>query len=221
MHRCFLIWSALLLLGAAGAAPGEELRFERVAGRSYRLTLPGELGSSWRALNVGRLQVRTAGGSGSLDQPDLPAARDLELTLGTPGCSLLVVDVGPQPATGDPSPAWQRVTHCWKVVVCDGEGGGDSGVVLTAKTGSRIEIRPLFNPARLLAGADLPVRLYFDGEAVEGGEVEALGPGAVRTTARGDRFGIAVLRISRSGRWRLVFPHQGATAELIFDVPES
>lgn len=219
-----IITLLLLLWALASAAGAESLRLERLQGATYRLSLPAELGESWREINVGRLQVRTAGGQSALDDARLPASGHLNLALAEAGCSLLQADLGPATTAGR-SDSWQRVTRCTKIVHCP--AGADratrrrAGVLLTAKTGSRVEIRPLFNPLTLVPGSDLPVRLYFEGESVRGGVISGRGPDGVEVESTADGVGIATLTIPRTGGWTLRFGHAGAVAELIFDVPES
>lgn len=216
----------LLLVAAWGRpAPGAELRLERLTRQGYRLTLPRELGPSWQGVHVARLLVRIPGGAGSLARPPLPATSELEFEVTSPGCSLVQVDLGPSAAAAAPD-AWQQVTHCSKVVVCadTGDGATDrrarlaAGEMLTAKSGSRIEIRPLFNPAVLVPGSALPVRLYSQGRAISGGVIEAFDAAGARQAATADRQGIAVLTLQHSGAWRLQFTHDGREAELAFDV---
>jgi hypothetical protein len=211
---------------AAWAEPsrGAEMRLQRIERHGYRLTLPEAVAGSWREANIARLQVRIPRGAGRLDHGLLPAGRELDFAVDAPGCSMVQVDVGPASARGA-SDAWQRVTHCTKFVLCadTGDPAVDlrarraAGQLLTAKSGSRIEIRPLFNPAALIAGAAFPVRLYAGGRAVAGGGVEAIGAEGGRVSAVADAHGIAVLTIPQPGAWRLRFSHQGRVAELVFD----
>ena len=216
---------AAILTAAAGAA--ESIRVEQLTERRLRLTLPAELGDSWREVNVGRLRMRTTARQSSLDRRRLPSSAALDVSVGTPGCSLLQVDLGP-PSSRGYSDSWQRVTRCSKIATCRSNASRAdrhrAGALLTAKTGSRIEIRPLFNPLELVPGSDLPVRLYFGGESVQA-VVSGQGPDGEQVQAASDRVGIAFLRIPRPGRWTVRFAHQGAVAELIFtvqgDVPES
>ena len=214
--------SLVLVLLAATPGMAESVRFERLSERGLRLTLPEELGGSWRAVNVGRLQVRSDQGLASLARRALPEGTVLDLTLTAPGCSLFEVNLGP-PSEAGRSDSWQRVTRCSKILACRREAGDDArrraGVLVMGKTGSRIEIRPLFNPLLLLPGSDLPVRLYFEGESVPAGTVRALGPDDAELRASSDRVGIANLTIPSAGRWTLRFDHGDAEAELIFDVP--
>jgi hypothetical protein len=146
----------------------------------------------------------------------------MDVSVSAPGCSLLQVDLGPPSSRGF-SDSWQRVTRCSKIATCrpnaDRADRHRAGALLTAKTGSRIEIRPLLNPLELVPGSDLPVRLYFEGESVKEVAVRADSPDGARVEAASDRVGIAFLRIPTSGRWTVRFAHRGAIAELIFDVP--
>ncbi|MCP4203875.1 MAG: DUF4198 domain-containing protein [bacterium] len=223
--RALFTW-LVFLLALATAAGAESLRLERLQGGTHRLSLPAELGESWREINVGRLQVRSASGQKAVDPERLPATGHLNLSLSRTGCSVVQVDVGPA-ATAGRSDSWQRVTRCTKIAACP-EGGRAgagaamrqrAGALLTAKTGSRIEIRPLFNPLALEPGSDLPVRLYYQGEAVRGGVISGRGPDGVEIQATADGVGIATLTIPAAGGWTLRFGHAGAVAELIFDVP--
>ena len=212
----------LILPSVAHQGTAESVRIEQLSERRLRLTLPTDLGESWREVNVGRLQVRTADRQRSLDRRQLSSSATLDVSVGSPGCSLLQVDVGPPPTRGY-SDSWQRVTRCSKIATCRSNAGPAdrrrAGTLLTAKTGSRIEIRPLFNPLELLPGSDLPVRLYFQGESIREAVVQADGPNGVSTQATSDRVGIAFLRIPESGLWTLRFAHRDAVAELVFDVP--
>lgn len=213
-----------LMAMVATVAEAESIRYERLAERRIRLTLPAELGESWREVNIGRLQVRTTKKQTALDSRPLPSAAALDLSLDGPGCSLLQVDVGPAATRGE-ADSWQRVTRCSKIVACR-RGAGRverqrSAAIITGKTGSRIEIRPLLNPAVLVPGSDLPVRLYFEGESVRAVRVHGRGPEGALVEATSDNVGIAFLRIPESGRWTVSFSYRSAIAELIFDVPES
>ena len=211
----------VLLAVAAEAADGSILH-ERSSERQLRLRLPPELGETWSEASIGRLQVRTARKQVALDGERLPKSRSLEVTLEGKSCSLVQVDLG-APSAGERSDAWQLATRCTKIVACartSRRSRQRSSAVVTAKTGSRIEIRPLLNPAVLVPGSDLPVRLYFEGESVPAGRVEAVAGSGARQAAISDRVGIAFLRIPVAGDWTVRFSHRGTTAELVFDVLE-
>jgi len=208
----------------AGGASAGRFELTRSGGDVVRVRLPPELGASWREVTSVRLGVRTTDGSGSLARRPLPPSAELELELVSPGCSLVEADLAPAAAAAKARPL---ATHCAKVLLCRSSGDPerdraarrDAAALVTAKTGSRIEIRPLFNPLQLAPGADLPVRLYFGGAAVAGATVTAHGPGGALVTAASDGVGIANLTIPDRGAWNLEFAHRGARAELIFDVP--
>ena len=213
-----------LLSLAAPAAGAGSLKITRLASGAVQLRPPGELGRSWQEVAVGRLVLRTPAGSSSRLSPTLPKTSRLAVEGPARGCGLLQVDLGPAAVRGR-SDAWWRMTRCSKVVVCRATGRPardraareEIGPVLTAKTGSRIEIRPLFNPLVVPAGGDLPVRAYFEGRAVAAARVVGRGPGGVEVEARSDRVGIANLTLPAAGAWTLSFEHRSATAELSFE----
>jgi hypothetical protein len=181
-----------------------------------RLELDAGLGDSWREVNVGRVVVRSGSGQRRVPAGSLPAGRVLELTAPAGQCSLVLADLGPASERGLPD-SWSRVTRAAQVVSCPAAGSpGAFGArvaaagLLTAKTGSRIEIRPLVNPATVRPGSDLPVRLYFEGDAAAGVRVSAVGPDGLRRDAFSDAAGIAVLRIPAAGRWTLELHRRSA-----------
>ncbi|MDX1502526.1 MAG: DUF4198 domain-containing protein [Thermoanaerobaculia bacterium] len=213
--------AGLLALLALGAGSASAMQVERVPERGWRVRLAAELGVSWRQVNLPRFRLRQPDRLSALPRERLPAGPDLELALAPSRCSLLELDVGPPADRGRPD-AWRRATRCLKLAHC-APGASDADrrratAMATAKTGSRIEIRPLVNPLLVQPGSDLPVRLYYEGEAVVGAAVEATGPGDARAAAVSDRVGIAVLTLPAPGLWRLSFAARGGRAELIFDV---
>lgn len=216
-----LVSFVLLLAMASSPAGAASMLYEQHAGRRVSLGLPPEMGASWRAVNVGRVQIRSTRKQQAVPVSSLPEAGSLELALDGPGCSLIQVDIGPPSLRGEAG-AWRRVTRCTKIVACTSTSRAmrrRSNALVTGKTGSRIEIRPLLNPAVLIPGSDLPVRLYWEGAPVESRAVRASGPDGRLLEAVSDAVGIAFLRISDRGRWTIEFSHGDAHAELIFDVP--
>ncbi len=215
-----LLAAAALAIPALGNGPVTLVRGEGGA----QLVLDPTLGTSWQDVNIGRLAVRTPEGQERLS-PDVtggPTAKSRALavkSMPSADCVLIIADVGPGFEKGRPD-AWQRITHATKIVSCGGgDGGGNTklsteeiekrrhaGSLLMAKTGSRVEIQPLVNPATLRPGADLPVRAYCDGAARPGVEVAAIAPDGSRRYARTDAVGAAVLRIETAGRWRVEVP---------------
>ncbi|HEX6198768.1 MAG TPA: DUF4198 domain-containing protein [Thermoanaerobaculia bacterium] len=181
-----------------------------------RLELDARLGDSWREVNVGRVVVRSGSGQRRVPAGSLPVGRVLELAAPAGECSLVLADLGPASERGLPD-SWSRVTRAAKIVSCPAAGSPGAFAarvaaagLLTAKTGSRIEIRPLVNPATVRPGSDLPVRLYVEGDAVTGARVTAVGPGGLRRDAFSDGAGIAVLRIPAAGLWTLELHRRSA-----------
>lgn len=209
-----LLAAAALAIPALGSGPVTLVRGEDGA----RLVLDPALGASWQDVNIGRLVVRTPEGQERLapDASGGPSAKSRALTvksMPSTDCALIIADVGPGFEKGRPD-AWQRITHATKIVSCAGGDGtaklsGEeidarrhAGSMLMAKTGSRVEIQPMANPATLRPGADLPVRAYCDGAARPGVEVAAIAPDGSRRYVSTDAVGAAVLPIDAAGRWR-------------------
>lgn len=181
-----------------------------------RLELDARFGTSWRDVNIGRLVVRSAGRYETLEAGDADGqigdkARRLALEhLPSADCALIIADLGPGYEKGRPD-AWQRITHATKIVSCGGsqdaltsaqiERRRVAGGLLMAKTGSRAELQPLANPATLRPGADLPVRVYCDGQARAGVEVAAIRPDGSRSHLATDAVGAAILPVDSAGAW--------------------
>ena len=110
-------FASLVLLVASGFHPAsaESIRYQRIADRQLRVSLPEEFGGSWRELNIGRLQIKTTKKQSTIREQDLPAAATLEVTFDEAGCSLLMVDIGPSSSRGA-ADSWQRVTRCSKFI---------------------------------------------------------------------------------------------------------
>ena len=197
-------------------------------GDMIRLRLDGAAaGLGWRQINVGRAVLRSERGQHRLRTELFSSASELDVSLPAEGCALLTLDVGPPAARGHPD-SWRRVTQCSKVIRCTGraastlEARRGSGALLTAKTGSRVELRPLVNPTLARPGSDLPVIVYAEGLPQQAAPVVAHGPDETVIRATTDRVGAAVIRLTHAGLWRLVYQHgtgrSTRTAELIFAV---
>ncbi len=232
---CFV---SLLLtcLGATAAHAGSPVSLTVKGDAGNRLTLAPDfvLGTNWHALHVARVAVRTPGGQRriEIDQSNL-LADGPRVAIG-PGCSLVIVDLGPQLTTRTPND-WRHVTHATKIIRCtdDIRAQDDparalaerarAGAVATAKVGSRIEIQPLFSPTTTRVGGDLPVRVFLDGEAQADATVIAEGPNGQQHQARSDQVGAAVFTIDTPGTWSLSFRAQRdgepeRVATLVFDI---
>ncbi len=192
----FVVFCAGLALPALA---DEAIRVLQPTDRQLRL----ELGASWNEADLTRLAVRSKGRQHS---PELPSSPHLDIALD--GCSLILVDLGP------------RAT---KVVACPRSAGVEARLAaaetMTAKAGSRIEIRPLRSPTLLAPGTHLPVRVYFDNAAQTGARVVARGPGGKDQVLRTDNVGAAHVAIDESGSWTVLYSTREHTAELRFEVP--
>lgn len=118
------------------------------------------------------------------------------------------------------------------VRVSDEAGKASPDTSATSKAGLLTEIRPLMDPTRMVPGGDIPVRVYVEGEAVNGGVVWATHMATGKTQrVKADAKGIAGLRIDAAGEWRLechvlrMGKEKGeaalaASATLTFEAPE-
>lgn len=233
-----LLAAALISVPVDAAGPVSLVRGEA----GDHLLLDAAFGSSWQDVNIGRLVLRTPGRQARLDVGEAAglSAKSRALDFGRAagaGCAMIVADLGPGFEKGRPD-SWQRITHATKIVTCSSDAAAAlsgaeiearraAGSLLMAKTGSRVELQPLANPATLRPGADLPLRAFCDGTARAGIEVAATAPDGSRHYAATDRVGAAVLSIDAAGRWRFeVTCTAGAgeadapqlVAELIVDV---
>jgi hypothetical protein len=91
--------------------------------------------------------------------------------------------------------------------------------VLLARAGTRDEVKPLANPATTRPGAELPLKLYADGDAAAGVEVVGQGPGGISSVTKSDAHGLAVVKLTAAGAWRIWFRTGDRVAELLFEVP--
>jgi hypothetical protein len=191
---------------------------------AVRLTLSPELAPSWREANVGFLALRSAGRQSDVDRSKA-LGRDVEVSVPDLGCTLLVADLG-RPEDRGFADSWRRTRRSVKAVVCrdSGEPAQDlaarrrAGALLLARAGTRDEVRPLASPATARPGADLPLRLYADGDAAAAVDVVAEGPHG-STVTRSDAHGFATVRLPVAGRWRIWFRAGDRVAELLFEVP--
>lgn len=214
-----------LAVPAAGEPAIEINRADTASGRALRLTLSLEVAPSWRDANVAFLALRSGGRQSAVDHSKA-LGRDIDVTVPELGCAMLVADLG-RPEDRGFADSWQRTRRSTKAVLCR-DGGVPAqdlaarrraGAVLLARAGTRDEVKPLANPATTRAGAELPLKLYADGEAAAGVEVVAQGPGGISSVTKSDAHGFAVVELTAAGPWRIWFRTGDRVAELLFEVP--
>lgn len=76
-----------------------------------------------------------------------------------------------------------------------------SGEAYTLRTGDRLELAPLDNPANLSSGDTLRVAVLFDGQPLANARVAAMAPQQDRLVAHTDAEGIAKLQLPAAGSW--------------------
>ncbi len=229
------VFCLLLLLSPASSLAGNPLAstVELVAPKgaseaARRLVLSDQLSPAWQQARVDWLVVRSLGGQRSLPGKKLRQGQPIDFQLEEQGCVLVLADLVPAAIPASPA----RPSRSIKIVSCRfGKSAVDvlaarrqAAAVLTSKVGSRIELRPLFNPALLRVGSDLPVRAYFQGSSVSGARLVAQSEDGSKHLATTDSVGIAALALDRPGRWTLRFEHlnsavaEPSVAELVFEV---
>ena len=211
----------------AGEPAIEITRADTAGGRALRLELSLEVAPSWREANVAFLALRSGGRQFAVDHAKA-LGRDVDVSVPDLGCAMLVADLG-RPEDRGFADSWQRTRRSTKAVLCrdSGEPAQDlaarrrAGAVLLARAGTRDEVRPLANPATTRPGADLPLKLYADGDAAAGVEVVAQGPDGATTTVKSDAHGFVTVSLTAAGPWRIWFRTGDRVAELLFEVPSA
>ena len=216
--------------------PGRSLTAEVGTPVELQLRLPTDAawGTDFGQANLGRLVLRTYGKNQSL----LPGGARAGTTsvacrFDEPGYVMLILAAGPAEFKGL-SDSWQRTNYCSKVVLRVNPKSGEPSPEQLArdpgtggKLGSKIEVLPYFSPVALTVGADLPVRVYFEGSSQRGAAVTAYRPDGSTETQTSNNTGIANFRINQAGRWIIRYSktvaesHGDETyiAELVFEVP--
>jgi len=224
---------------ATAAAPDTFLQVDdgtlRVtAGKAVRLKLRMPERQTWSLANIVQLQVRTFGKVETIEPPVDQGVEELTYKFDAPGYAMLLLAAGPNSTKGRVDSV-RRTPYCAKLLVrVDADPSADTVVAdplkspgFTAKAGMKIEVSPYIDPTSLsreavLAGADLPVRAYFDGGAQSNATVMAQGPDGTQQHRTTDGVGIARIRIDQPGRWLVRYQHvdEGLmyTGDLLFDV---
>ncbi len=224
---------------AAAATPESFIQLDddtlRVtAGRAVRMTLKTPEREAWAVANIGQLQVRTFGKVETIVLPENRDAVALTYTFAEAGYAMLILAAGPS-ATRGATDSVQRTPYCAKLLVrVDADPSADEAVVtplkspgFTAKAGMKVEVSPFIDPTSMTpdairAGADLPVRVYFEGSAQKHTAVAAYGPDGTQQRRTTDGVGIAHFSIDQPGRWLVRYRHVADgvtfTGDLIFEV---
>lgn len=201
------------------------------AGQAVQLDLHLPGGEGWGSAHVARCIARSGDRQWSVVRAGAEPPGRVSVTFDEPGPAIVVLSAGPASAKGR-SDSWQRTPYCAKAIFtvqapspapAIEPGGG-----VTAKTGQKIEILPMAEPAALRPGGHLPIRLYFEGQKVEGAQVRAFrsAGGAAYQPAPlakpADAAGMTSQYIDGPGRWLLRFEQASGgviyTADLVFEV---
>lgn len=108
--------------------------------------------------------------------------------------------------TASRGPVRERFSRCAKSLLSFGGGDPLSG---TRPLGLALELIAERNPYALMSGADLPVRLLYQGHPLRGALVVALNQTnpAERLSARSDKDGRVQFRLPRAGMWLVKAVH--------------
>lgn len=214
---------------SSSAAPGIELLAPDGHAKAARqVVLDAAADPLWQRALVDWMTVRSAVGQRSIAAKELSEDLPIEFELLEQGCVLLLLDLAPSAAAKSEGP----LSRSSKLISCRfTEPGADSiaarrqvSKVLTSKVGSRLELRPLLNPAVLKVGSDLPLRAYFEGSSAGDAELLVVAPDGSDQRVSTDSVGIAAVPLDQPGRWRVSFERRAAgasapsLAELVFEV---
>lgn len=233
-----LLMTLICATVAAADAPQSYLKLNddtlRVtAGKPVRITIQIPGGETWTQANVAQLQVRTFGKTETITPDPNAATNELTYRFEEPGYAMIILAAGSAASKGH-TDSVSRTPYCSKFLIRVDTAGADELAVpptlkspgLTAKVGMKVEVSPYIDPLSFTAqdvqrGADLPVRVYFEGTAQKNAEVTAYGPGGTQQTRRTDAKGLAHFKINGSGRWIVRYQHVADrvlyTGDLVFD----
>jgi hypothetical protein len=188
---------------------------------SFQVALPGI--ARWSDATVARFVVRLPGGVQDTVAIDDKAAGNATYTFSSAGPAMLLFCGGPRGAAPVADPT-SMVTHCSKVILNVGAGGG-GGDDFLGETGLPLDVEPLVPPVNLRVGSELPVRFHYLGEEEGVTEVVAIRPDGSVDRQVTTRSGVAHFPITQAGRWVIRFvkpePEGDRIGELVFEIPES
>lgn len=196
-----------------------------------RIQIPG--GETWSQANVGQFQIRTFGKVETISPDPKSVSPELLYLFEEPGYAMVILAAGPGSSKDQPDSVTQTPYCCKLLVRVDPAAPEQStdrqslkSPGLTAKVGMKIEVCPyrdpmLLSPEAIENGADLPVRVYFEGASQAHAKVTAFGPNGEQQTRTTDTKGIAHFKITAPGRWVVRYQHVvhrvQYTGDLIFD----
>ena len=217
-------------LPAAEPLPSRTLQpaaYTAPAGNPVELRLLGQAGAPapWKDTNIDWLFVRVAATQRNMDAvPLAPNGRAL-IPLDHPGIAVIGVDLAPRTDTlplsdlntfiadrarlNGPLPERGAVrirrVESAKTILRSGAPGQEAGSTeATGKTGQKVELRPLMDPATTPAGSDIAIRAYILGAGAGGARLIATHtPTGQTQDIACDGGGYGNLRITAPGEWRV------------------
>jgi hypothetical protein len=224
---------------AAAATPGTFLKLDDdtlqvTAGRDVTMTLETPEREAWSQANVCRFQVRTFGRVETIEPDPNRTSTEMTYRFNEPGYAMVILAAGPGSTKGQ-TDSIQRAPYCAKLLVRVDPDPADAQARaapmkspgLMAKTGMKVEVSPYIDPTSLPLeaienGADLPVRVYFEGISQKQVPVTAYGPDGTQQTETTDSHGITRFKVKTPGRWLVRYQHDvdgvTYTGDLVFDL---
>jgi hypothetical protein len=217
-------------LPAAGPLAVHSLRpaaYTLPAGNPVELSILGPAGAPepWNAVDTDWVYVRIAASQRNMDAPPLAPDGRLMLPLDRPGIAIIGADLAPRTDTlpladlnafitqrgrlngplPERGPVRIRRVESAKAVVRSGDPGREAGwTEATGKSGQKVELRPIMDPAVAPPGSDIAIRAYILGAGAAGARLIAthIPTGQVQDIAC-DAAGYGNLRITAPGEWRV------------------
>ncbi len=220
------------------AAPQSYLKLDDdtlhvTAGKPVRMTIqiPGD--ETWSQANVGQFQVRTFGKVETITPEPTNTSTQLSYTFAEPGYAMVIFAAGASSSRGR-SDSVTSTPYCAKLLVRVDPDPSATQVPpatlknagMTSKVGLKVEVSPYidpttFTPATIAQGADLPVRVYYEGSAQKHVEITAYSPDGSQQTKTTGTKGTARFKVDAVGRWVVRYQHtEGSvvyTGDLVFD----
>jgi hypothetical protein len=190
-----------------------------------RLLGAGAAPEAWKGVPTDWLFVRVAASQRNMDAPPLaPDGRAL-VPLDSSGIAVIGVDLAPRTDTlaladlnafitqkgrlngplPERGPVRVRRVESAKTIVRAGDIGKESGgTEANGKTGQKVELRPIMDPAVTPPGSDIAIRAYILGAGAGGARLIATHTATGQTQEIAcDGGGYCNLRITARGEWRV------------------
>ncbi len=141
----------------------------------------------------------------TLTAVELLAFIDTSLNADAPGVSAIRDELRRRPA--DAPLRVLRVSAARALLRTVNAEDNAGGALAVSKAGQPAELRPMFDPTRIRLASDLPIKFYLDYSKLEAVRVSATHRDGTRVTALADATGLAILRLTKLGAYRVEAHH--------------